>query len=306
MIYLFDVNGQMTRKFGPVAYPAGGIQTAEFNGDGITDLILFNGERREYQTLMVAYDSETGALSVNPTGYQIYADKNTYVPADYDGDGLTDFLIFEDHQVRIKFLENGVDSGRSVVIPVPEKSRRNFYNNHTDDDFYVTNPVVLSDFNGDGVTDFAILDYGAAWNRTSTTFSFPAATLSTYIVGDDEAALVSSIRPVSSVSLPILVKQNLSALNGGDLSPNSIIQADLDANGQPEILLYDGADTLVTYPTRDGELEAPTRITLPRLTYGRLSLTDYNADQYPDFAVFSDGSYGTLSNGTQLRCQWGR
>lgn len=130
------------------------IQTADVNGDGFPDLITF----RE-QLTSVFLGNGDGTFNGVPTGtYAAGADGwQEPVPADFNGDGLIDYVYVDALYGKVTLYINkgaGVFAGAPAISP----------SNNTDS---AENIAVVSngDFNDDGITDVAAYDFTNASNN---------------------------------------------------------------------------------------------------------------------------------------------
>jgi RHS repeat-associated protein len=142
------------------------ILSGDFNSDGLTDVIAIDNAcsskkvyfvdlKRDNTTNFLTYSGELSATLTSSSKVEV---------ADINGDGKSDFMVFENGKVTCYTLN---DSNQLVLLC-----------SYTDTNISVatTQTIILGDFNGDGKTDFMIPS-GYASNRwykytsTGTNFS---------------------------------------------------------------------------------------------------------------------------------------
>ena len=133
-----------TTYFAPYGYTPLAVAVADFNGDGIADLVTLNQVTSEVGNVLAAVYLGNGDGT-----FKSPLNTNTSAPAgssysvgvgDFNGDGIPDFALLEDNGLEI-FIGNGdgtFKTGLSSSI--------------TSAAF----PFVVADLNGDGYTDLAV------------------------------------------------------------------------------------------------------------------------------------------------------
>ncbi len=150
------------------------IFSGDFNGDGLTDVIAIDNEcsskkvyfvdlKRDNTSNFLTYSGELLATLTSSSKVEI---------ADVNGDGKSDFMVFENGKVTCYTLN---DTNQLVLLW-----------NYTDTHISVatTKTIVLGDYNGDGKTDFMIPSgYGSTtWYKyTSTGTNFSKLTIDSRI-----------------------------------------------------------------------------------------------------------------------------
>ncbi len=112
------------------------VLVADFNGDGIPDLMLDSNPEAIY--LGNANGTYTEAASPPSMSYPI-------VTADFNGDGIPDLAgLYDTSEIAI-LLGNGDGTFAELTASVPGS------------DVYITQ-ILVADFNGDGIPDLAVID----------------------------------------------------------------------------------------------------------------------------------------------------
>lgn len=115
----------------------------DYNGDGRTDLLIWNSTRSFYDIRF-----SNGTNFDEPVETAVFVDGNSsynldhLYPGDFNGDGRTDLLVF--NLTRGKYdLCYAISGGFSEPVPTEIVNYSNIYG-----------PGISGDFNGDGLTDF--------------------------------------------------------------------------------------------------------------------------------------------------------
>jgi RHS repeat-associated protein len=122
------------------------IISADFNGDGRTDLLVWNypGLPSEYSLLLA---EETHFQTAIPTGIQsTTGNQDAVVSGEFNGDGMADLLIWNAAGVHYDiYLATGQGFAPPIATGVPNA-------------FSTTDSNIEGDFNGDGLTDIMVWD----------------------------------------------------------------------------------------------------------------------------------------------------
>ena len=151
-VLLGNGDGTFTAAADPAVESASAIAVGDFNGDGIPDLAVSNEDGTNYQvtillgngdgTFTVGTSTPIPAWSVNPEGI---------VAMDFDGDGNTDLAVTS---------ADNYSPASYVVTILLGKGDGTFVTGQS----YTTGTSGISiaggDFNGDGVPDLAIANFG--------------------------------------------------------------------------------------------------------------------------------------------------
>ncbi len=300
----------------PVDYGVGwnpsGVVVGDFNGDGNLDLavtsfsafadicsnqcqslvsiLLGNGDG----TFRPRMDFATGGL----TPFSIAA-------ADFNGDGKLD-LVIANAQVPSNAVSVLLGNGDGTFEPPVN---------------YITNAspqaLAVGDFNGDGKTDLAVVSSTIGPNNTYSlsvlinkgdgTFQAPA----TYATADvPSSVVVADLNGDGKPDLVVICTGGVSVLLGngnGTFQPHldyttggspaslgiageqgSLVVADFNADGKPDIALTVGFQSLVVgFGNGDGTFQAPIYYVAGTDFFGPKGLVvgDFNGDRRPDLAA---------------------
>lgn len=176
-------------------YDAGAnILPGDFNGDGLTDFL--RQERGDYSkdsnnTFNVYFSKGDGYFDiVTPSGnmyqYDLKADEGcNIIPADVNGDGVTDFF----RQEKNNWIKSNADNTFNVYF-----SQRNGYFNRVTptgsqtkeyQEWLKYNPgaiIIPGDYNGDGAADFLRQEWNDWDNDTTNTFQVYSSQRNGYFV----------------------------------------------------------------------------------------------------------------------------
>jgi len=132
--------------------------------------------------------------------------------------------------------------------------------------------VVVADFNGDGILDFAEVDYSAA--------------ISIHLGKGDGTFQAAA---------PFCTSSGVACAAGSE--PSSIVVGDFNSDGIPDLAINDGSDVLVFLGGGDGTFMRGVTYATASGNY-TIAVGDFNRDGTPDFAVAVDGGVSiVLGNG---------
>jgi len=142
--------------------------SGDFNGDGLTDLAIYNPTTFQYKYQING--------SSSPSTFTIGSAGDTFLPVngDYNGDGKTDFAVYD--QTAAEFIIDTPGVGQSII--------RFGFAGHQD--------IALTGYySGNAKTDFAVYDptNGHTTVQNSRTLGFPPDNITNY--KDDNPAPVS-------------------------------------------------------------------------------------------------------------------
>ena len=274
------------------------VAVGDFNGDGIPDLAVTNYGSK---TVSILLGDGSGGFAPAPgspiaVGFQPFG----VAAGDFNGDGITDLAVanYGSNSVSI-LLGNGsggfaTSTGTRIAVGTHPRA------------------VAVGDFNGDGIADLAVVNYGSntvstllgdgsggfTLGSTTTVGTSPAAVAVGDFNGDGIADLAVVNSASSSVSIllgtgsggfapapgsPITVGKNPMAVAVGDFNGNG--NADLavvnTGSNTMSILLGNGSGGFASAPR--------SPITVGTLPQG-VAVGDFNGDGIADLAVASSAS----------------
>jgi hypothetical protein len=294
-------NGDGTFQSAPgyaVAQNPNSIAMADFNGDGIPDLVVANNGSGNISVLLGNANGSYQPAVNYPNAAS--GGVGNIVAADFNGDGIPDIAVASAYPNGIfLFLGNGDGTFQpSVAVPVS----------------YGANYIAAGDFNGDGKADLAVLTLlggvvllgkGDGTFQTGASLTLDPGTILATIVaadlnGDGKLDLVVS-NGGSNNDVEVLLgngdgtfQSNIGAIAGPGVQ--SVTVGDFNGDGKPDlavaifgcsdcsngamgsmmILLGDGDGTFqpaLSYPAVPGPLFA--------------AVADFNGDGFADLAVTS-------------------
>jgi hypothetical protein len=242
------------------------LATADFNGDGIPDLVVGSLVDGTVRILLGNGDGTfvTGPSIINGT----FADVNALAAGDFNGDGNED-LVGVDAQTDTVFVLLGHGDGTFAELPARPATG--------------DNPVVIvvGDFNGDGKLDLAIDNIFAPNSKLTPT------TL-TILLGNGDGTFT----PAPPVPVGI--------------GPESLVTADFNGDGKLDLAVANiqpPANVMVLLGNGDGTFAGPVS-TIPIIYLNTLTVGDFNGDGKPDIAAFEEvgqtapqNVYALLGNG---------
>ena len=302
--------------------------SGDFNGDGKSDFALLNGNdscvflSNGDGTFSAVCSAYPGGLSFGTPITPNYA----VLSGDFNGDGKSDFAIMVD-KIYYTFLSNG--DGTFSVTGHTNPSSLSFGT--------PISPNYLSlsgDFNGDGKSDFALLNgndscvflsngdgtFSAVCSAHPGGLSFGTPITPNYAVlsgdfnGDgksDFAIMVDKIYYTflsnGDGTFSVTGHTNPSSLSfGTPVSPNYLsLSGDFNGDGKSDFALLSGNDSCVFLSNGDGTFSAVCSAYPGGLSFGTpitpnyaVLSGDFNGDGKSDFAIMVDKIYYTfLSNG---------
>ena len=132
------------------------LLTADFNGDGRTEVLIIEGGKHDgsYKSCYIHNLNSTGEMLLTPlmTSLSLDRDPESIQQGDFNGDGLTDLIVFFDNGYRV-FFNNG-----NGTTSYPFSMSNSHYGTNLD----YARRIYPGDFNGDGAVDFFINEKEAA------------------------------------------------------------------------------------------------------------------------------------------------
>ena len=223
----------------------------DFNGDGTTDYLLIDANGYPYQYVFISNGDGTfsGLTQTLPNGWRFSAG-SFYQPisGDFNGDGKADYLLIDlnGNPYQYVFINNGngTFSGQSQILPNGWKFPINGSTPNA-------NFPIIGDFNGDGRSDYLLVDAnGYPYQYAMTDNGSMADLLSSIVTGLGATTSISyqpltsssvysrdtnATYPVQDFQAPIYVVSQVSTSNGigGTYSSSySYAGAKLDLTGR--------------------------------------------------------------------------
>jgi hypothetical protein len=264
-----------------------GIVSADFNGDGITDLALTNGTSNTVSVLLGTGNGKftlkaTVATGKTPAGL---------VAGDFNGDQKLDLAIANTADNSVTVLLGNGDGTFTASTQVPSVN---------------AGPVALAagDFNGDGRLDLAIAnsvesDLSVLLGNGDGTFQLEAAGATTGVaphgvaIGDMDGNGILDLVVVNQGSNTVsLLPGNgdgsfgLTGAPPTGNSPVAVAVADINGDGNLDILVANQADSTVTVLIGRGNFTFTT-LSSPSTGNGPVAIAigDFNADGKLDLAT---------------------
>ncbi len=173
--------------------------TGDFNGDGTTDYILIDGGGYPYQYVFVGKGDGTfvGQTQTLPNGWSWNMAQNTgKVPVigDFNGDGKTDYLLVDTngYPYQYVFLNNGDGTFTGQTQTLPNGLKFSMPTGYI---------PIRGDFNGDGRSEFILIDGTGYPYQYAFTSNGPIGDLMTSITTGTGANIAITYQPLTSSSV---------------------------------------------------------------------------------------------------------
>jgi Bacterial Ig-like domain (group 3)/FG-GAP-like repeat/Chitobiase/beta-hexosaminidase C-terminal domain/NHL repeat len=274
------------------------VSVADFNGDGIGDLVVSNASDG---TVSVSLGNGDGAFG-SPQVIFTYPSGSTQqvLAGDFNGDGKQDFAILNaDGSVFIALGNgNGTFATPVEVLSPPDGETANFNT--------VPYAMVAGDFNRDGHLDLAITDaldstvlvllgYGNGTFQTPVIYAgetTPEGITTADVNGDGKPDLIVTNSAGNTVSVLLgngdgtFQKQTPYAT--GSL-PLAVVAADLNGDGSPDLAVINNSGDTVSVLINNGNGTFATQVPYNVGKYPvNLVAADFNADGKIDLAVVNE------------------
>jgi hypothetical protein len=314
VIYFEITNPTTSVTFGAATnYTAGlnpmSVAVGDFNGDGVPDLVVANNGDG---TISVFMGKGDGTFQQTPTNYLVGQSPWSVAVGDFNGDGYPDLVVGTDGGSAFVLLNkaDGTGSFGSAVPYSAGGSRPRF--------------VAIGDFNGDGVLDLALSNFGnntvgilqgvgdGTFKPLSTTVALasganPAGLAVGDFNGDGQLDLAVAESGTGSVSI-LLGKGNGTFSAGQPVksggSPNAIAVGDFNGDGFLDLAVAKDVNTTVVNVFSgfgDGTFNLGDQISAD-ISPVSLAVGDFNGDGILDLAVANNKSNDAsvlLNNGNR-------
>jgi hypothetical protein len=260
----------------PVFYPASGadsVATADWNGDGKTDILMLNEDEGNVQVLAGQGDGTVrDATGLYPPANSDGPAIASMIPVDVNGDGRTDFAFSQvtasftsDTETISTTFSSFLDDGKGGYTVVPNILTIPSADSYVD-------VVGAADFNGDGKQDLLLEIY-------SDSTSYQSGPM-----GGDERVGIALNNGDGTFTFP-------QALVAGTTFDHNPI-ADVNGDGKPDVLLSTGSGIAIYLGDGTGKLTTPVTTVPLQVTYAwdavHIAIGDLNGDGKPDMAVSFD------------------
>jgi Bacterial Ig-like domain (group 3)/FG-GAP-like repeat len=236
------------------------VATGDFNGDGIADLAVVNGN-----SVLIFLGNGDGTFTSSPTNSPTGMSPITAAVGDYNGDGIPDLAV-----VNSCGPSYPCNNAQGTVTILLGKGDGTFTASPTSP---VAGPspggLVVADFNGDGIPDLAVSNYGNYLDDAITIF-----------LGNGDGTFNAGVN-----------------LTQGS-EPNQMAAGDFNGDGIPDLAIsfhWNGNVTIL--PGKgDGTFGIPLIAdSYANLSSGYLAAADFNGDGVLDLAIPDQDVSGTVA-----------
>ncbi|WP_231738133.1 FG-GAP-like repeat-containing protein [Terracidiphilus gabretensis] len=240
---------------------------ADFNGDGIPDIAVY-----AYNELIIFLGSASGTFTevTTPIVPNVNVGSAQLIVGDFNQDGALDLAVNannSDNTTTLSIFSGNGDGTFTVGAAYPLNSY--YYNgDFLDAAQYIYPPVVVADFNHDGIPDMAVLTLNSNVSYVDLTILLGK--------GDGTFTAVTGLTGLSNVYLPYAF--SVSDFNGDGIPDVAVAFAlnDQFEDGNLNTYLGKGDGTFSPTPSTSTYINAaPTNMVV----------ADFNGDGRPDIAV---------------------
>jgi len=222
------------------------LVVADFNGDGIPDLAVIDGDN---STVDILFGNGNGTFTPEATTPPISGIPLNFATGDFNGDGKMDLAVAENNGTIAILLGNG-DGTFAASGSVNSASGGS------------PSPIAVADFNGDGKLDIAVVAGGYASANESVSV----------LTGNGDGTFNSPFSSPGSTSTIVTWIQVADFNQDG--TPDVVLA---DSGGSARVFLNNGSGSLhASFPVVSG-LRVPY--------YLEVGVGDLNGDGYPDIVA---------------------
>ena len=272
------------------------IKPCDFNGDGKTDILQYgksNGASRLFlNSTILGTNSITFNSIASPIPTNLLKTPNVVITLDLNSDGRSDLISFNPENGTNYWMFSNMAGVGSSSFQL--NGGQNYWQNLIPTSFFSNQNIrpLISDFNGDGLTDFLF------WNKSSGSL--------TYFQNSGGNTIAFSNSPVSGVTA--------SQITGGDNV--DIFTHDINSDGTPDLFFWDKTNGTNRWWINKGDLSfisvtpqfSPSSLSFGPTTANAdfLLPVDFNADGLNDYvAIFKNtGEARWLRNEGGMKFRW--
>lgn len=290
------------------------ITSADFNGDGIPDLAVGSYSAG---TISIELGNGDGTFQSPLSTTYSAATPRAMVTTDFNGDGIPDLAIvnYDSNTVTILLGEPGGTFSPALGSPIA-------VGNEPD-------AIVVGDFNGDGIPDLAVANYGGSGTGTgtvsvllgngtngkgdgtfapainSTVGAGPVSLATAYLSGSGHLDLV--VANENATTLSVLIGNNNGTFSAQQTPPTvgknaiSVVAGNFGGNGFPDLAVAfsQSQEISVLIGNGDGTFGTATPYAIGTYPSSMVS-ADFNGDGKPDIAVIGTPSSAYPGNVVSL------
>jgi uncharacterized protein (TIGR03437 family) len=284
-------------------FPAGmnpvSVAVADFNGDGIPDIVSANTGGNNVTVLLG--DGAGGFMAANGSPYAVGSEPLSVAAGDFNGDGNQDLVVanYGDRNLTVLLGDGAGGFTPAAHSPIAVGS----------------NPrsIAVADFNGDGNPDLVtataanaavvLLGNGSgefAVAGVAPVGFFPQSVVVADVNGDGKPDIVTANSGSNSVTVLLgNGSGGFSAASGSPITvgmnPQSVVVADINGDARPDIVTVNLNDNTVTILLGNGGggfTAAPGSPFAAGATPYAVAAADFNGDGRGDIAITDEGGSG--------------